>query len=119
MTRYAILKRLRFHGQEKGAMRGFFKKKDALLTLHWVADATIGNRDPRIWHSFRLAVEVVIGHVPRLIGGGNPTLRLSCREPESPNWQVCLMRLTWNRSSVKWNRSPVQFRKVGTVRFEG
>ena len=28
MTRYAILQRLRFHGQEKGAMRGFFKKKD-------------------------------------------------------------------------------------------
>ena len=33
--------------------------------------------------------------------------------------QVCLMRLTWNRSSVKWNQSPVQSRKVGTVRFEG
>ena len=28
MTRYAILQRLRFHGQDKGAMRGFFKKKD-------------------------------------------------------------------------------------------
>ena len=36
-------------------------------------------------------------------------------QPKSAG-QVCLMRLTWNRSSVKWNqwnRSPVQFRKVG------
>lgn len=40
-----------------------------------------------------------------LIGGGNPTLRLSCREPESPNWQVRIRLGRTGRGLIDGNSS--------------
>ena len=47
------------------------------------------SQDPRIWHSFRLAVEVVIGHVPRV-----EPQRLwiaDCRFHILPHWWLSLV----------------------------